>query len=107
MKRITVMLFVFLLSACSFAALPPQHRNSSDLNIMIDFVKSHKKVMATLRSIDLEKFVVRYSDSYRGDECVASFGREAAPEMPEGQPRPVGPKQSLEFKSSTCSVDWK
>lgn len=101
MKKITIVLFVFLLSTHSFAALPPEHQNARDFRVITSFVLQHKKVMSSLKSIDFKKFVV-----YFGDECEAKFGRKARAPSSPSKPRPVGPAAPLEFKSATCSLDW-
>ena len=95
MKKITVILFVFLLSIESFAALPPQYQNAKDFNVIIEFVKNNRQVIATLKSIDFENFVVHY-----GNDCKALFAREVTPK-PAGM---VGPADPLAFQSSTCSL---
>jgi hypothetical protein len=79
-----------------FAALPPQVQNEKDLKVMVDFIQSHPKVMATLRVIDLEEKVIRF-----GAGCKVIFHRKESLKH-KGM---VGPAAPLEFKRSTCLVD--
>ncbi|BAF72761.1 conserved hypothetical protein [Sulfurovum sp. NBC37-1] len=94
MKKTAVVLFFG--SGLLFAALSPQVQNEKDLAVMTDFAKSHPKVMATLRVIDLEEKVIRF-----GAGCKVIFHRKESLK-PKGM---VGPADPLEFKRSTCLVD--
>ncbi len=97
MKRMTVLLFALLLSTNSLAALAPKYQNSNDLDVIIGFIKKHEKVITTLKLIDFEKYVVYFEEN-----CKAVFARKVI-FRPSGW---VGPAAPLEFKSSTCSLDW-
>ena len=94
MKRTVIVSFLGF--QMLFAALPPQVQNEKDLAVMVAYAKSHPKVMATLRTIDLEAKVIRF-----GAGCKAIFHRKESlkPKMM------VGPAEPLEFKRSTCLVD--
>ncbi|WP_028862569.1 hypothetical protein [Psychromonas aquimarina] len=96
MKRISVLLFVFLWSTNSPAALPPKYQNANDLDVIVGFIKKHEKVITTLKSIDFEKFTV-----YFAEDCKAVFARKEI-YRPSGW---VGPADPLEFKFSTCDLD--
>jgi len=90
-------LLVLILSmGALFAALPPEHQNMKDLNVMVDFVKSHPKVAATIREISVVDRKV-----YFGAGCKAIFVRKASAK-PAGW---VGPAEPLVFKRSTCPVN--
>jgi hypothetical protein len=89
-------LSIVLGSGVLFAALPPQYQNMKDLNVMMDFVKSHPKVAATIREISVVDRTI-----YFGAGCKAVFVRKAAAN-PSGW---VGPAEPLVFKRSTCALD--
>ncbi len=78
------------------AALPPQHQNLRDLEAMVAFVRQHARVAATLRSIDLRRFVIHF-----GEDCEARFERQRI-EHPPGW---AGPQAPLVFSRATCPVD--
>ncbi|NVJ59707.1 MAG: hypothetical protein HWE27_04910 [Gammaproteobacteria bacterium] len=94
-RYLFLVLFVLILNE-SFAALPPKFQNMKDLDVMINFVKKHDRVLSTLRNIDLEKKVV-----YFGDQCKAQFKRISSPK-PEGW---VGPADPLKFDRANCSIE--
>jgi hypothetical protein len=94
MKKIIVM---SLASAVTlFAALPTQQQNIKDLAVMVDFVKTHPKVAATIREISVVDRTV-----YFGAGCKAIFKRKASI-RPSGM---VGPAEPLELKRTTCPLD--
>ena len=70
-----------------------------DLDMMTNFVKSHLKVVITLKSIDFEHFTI-----YFDEDCKALFGRKVIP-RPSNGPALLGGLPDLEFKSSNCSLD--
>ena len=76
-----------------WAALPPWHQNSRDLEVMVGFINQHPEVSMTLRLIDFSDFTVHY-----GDQCVASFVRTKRFRLPGW----AGPKEPLKFQRSTC-----
>ncbi len=78
------------------AALPPYAQNIRDLEVMVQFVRSHAKVADSLNSIDVRSALIRYKD-----DCVASFERAQIPSNAMGMPGPIPP---LVFKSSTCPL---
>jgi len=94
MKKIVLISLVNVVTL--FAALPPQHQNMKDLTVMVDFVKSHPKVAATIRKISVVDRTV-----YFGAGCKAIFKRKASI-RPSGM---VGPAEPLVLKRSTCSLD--
>lgn len=94
--KVMVLLILSLFSEFAFAALAPEYRNIRDLEVMVNFIKDHKRVISTLKSIDFENFVVYY-----GYDCKAEFGREII-KRPPGW---VGPAPYLELKSSSCYLD--
>lgn len=88
---------ISLLSAVTlFADLPPQHQNIKDLDVMVEFVKTHPKVAATIRKISVVDRKV-----YFGAGCKAVFVRKSSAH-PAGW---VGPAEPLVFKRSTCLLD--
>jgi len=89
-----LLLFV---STSSLAALPPQYQNEKDLNVMVNFIKEHPKVISSLRKIDFRAKIIYFDDA-----CEAIFGRKHKPK-PEGW---VGPADPLEFKKSNCEIDY-
>lgn len=95
MPRIVALMLMFL-SQASLAALPPRAQNAKDLDVMVAFIKSHERVMATLDAIDLRSYTIHYQG-----ECQATFGRKLSIRPPGW----VGPAAPLEFKHATCPVD--
>jgi hypothetical protein len=75
------------------AALSPVFQNERDLNVMVDFVRSHPFVLESLRSVDLEQRVIRY-----GDACKAQFDR------PRSTITMPGASPSLQFIGSNCPI---
>ena len=94
MKSIFVLL---LLSNFIAAALPPQVQKAKDLDVMTSFVEKHPKVLSTLISINVTMKEVHY-----GEGCIAKFGRKFSFHFPGW----VGPASALEFKDSTCAIDY-
>lgn len=76
------------------AALAPQYQNAKDLDVMVNYIKQHAAVSATLRLIDMQNYTVHF-----GKQCTVQFQR--------GQARSTapGPAPSLEFKSANCQLD--
>ena len=95
MKTLLLLLSGMALALSARAALPPQFQNAKDLDVMVGYLKTHLVVMASVRSIDLQRLVI-----YFGSNCQVVFGRAYTPK-PQGW---VGPADPLEFKSSTCPV---
>lgn len=75
------------------AALPPQHQNEKDLDVMMDYIKANPEVFSGLQAIDLVAMSVYY-----GDGCSARFARKFV-DRPEGW---VGPAAPLEFIEANC-----
>lgn len=96
MKKIMFLSIILLFAQPAIAVLPPQYQNMNDLNAMVNFIKGHPQVAATLRSIDLDGYTVHF-----GDGCKAEFERKTSQNPPDW----VGPANPLEFKKSNCSVD--
>jgi hypothetical protein len=82
----------------SQAALPPRYQNIKDLNVMISYIRSNPKVLATLQSIDFANRVIYY-----GYNCKARFRRKVI-SRPDGW---VGPAAPLQFASQTCGSQKK
>jgi len=96
MKRIVAVLFAVFFSVNAIAALAPEYQNEKDFGVMVEFVRSHERVIASLRSIDFAKRIIYFSD-----DCEAIFDRESTLRPPGW----VGPAASLELKASNCSLD--
>ena len=79
----------------AMAALPPEYQNQDDLNVIIEFIKEHPRVIGNLQRIEFAKFEVHFEK-----DCVLHFGRKAL--MTGSMPGPAAP---LEFKRSTCPLD--
>lgn len=94
MKKMMTFVSVVLSPLSSMAALAPEYQNERDFEVLINFVKSHEEVLATLRSIDFDNFTVHF-----GNNCEALFARGVTLRPPGW----VGPAAPLELKSSTCS----
>ena len=94
MKKIVMALLI--VSSALFAALPPQVQNLKDLDQMVEYVKTHKKMAATVRNIDLQNKII-----YFGAECKVIFKRKTSLK-PAGM---VGPAEPLTVKRSTCPDD--
>lgn len=86
------------LAACgpAFAALPPQFEMARDLDAMVGYAKQHPKVIASLRTLDLQGKVILF-----GDDCRVEFARQVV-QRPPGWAGPIAP---LVFKSASCPVD--
>lgn len=95
MKKAAVLLFIVAMPAQ--AALPPQHQNRRDLEVMLAFIQQHPRVEAGLNSIDLDAYTVRYELG-----CIATFIRNVQPK-PQGW---VGPMDPIIFKESSCPLDY-
>lgn len=93
MKRLLHIAALTVVSGPVCAALPPQHHNARDLDVMIAFARTHPTVMSSLRAIDLRNRQLLF-----GEHCVARFERE-----PGARPMP-GPGPMLRFAGSTCEV---
>jgi hypothetical protein len=78
------------------AALAPQYQNANDLDAMVAFVKQHPRVASTLKSIELQSYIVRF-----GDDCWAEFGRQKV----DAPPGWVGPAAPLVLVRSNCRLD--
>ena len=96
MKKFIFLFIILLFIQPAAAVLPPQYQNMNDLDAMVDFIKAHPQVAATLRSIDLEEYTIHF-----GEGCTAEFGRKTT-QHPLGW---VGPANPLEFQKSNCPVD--
>lgn len=94
MKVMVVLVFA-LITQIAFSALPPNFQNTKDLDAMVAFSKSHKKIMASLKSIDLTTHII-----YFGNNCKVVFVRKII-HRDKGW---AGPAAPLEFKYSTCSL---
>lgn len=82
-----------VLSTLLFSALPPRYQNEKDLNVMVEFVKSHAIVMNGLSSIDFDAKIVHYNQ-----KCKIYFKRKSAIH-PKGW---VGPAETLVFDRASC-----
>jgi hypothetical protein len=87
-------LAIGLVPVAASAALAPLYQNDKDLTVLVEFVRSHPLVLERLRSLDLEKRVVRYDRN-----CVARFGR------PRPEVMMPGPAPALRFLGSNCPID--
>lgn len=85
-----------LLSSAASAALAPNYQNVRDLEVMVEFLRQHSYVAATVTSLDMRRYVIHF-----GRDCQAAFERE--PRDPSKPPMP-GPQAPLVFKSSNCSL---
>ena len=95
LKLLIALLFIAPELVC--AALPPQYQNMKDLDVIVEFIKQHERILVSLESIDFKEYTVYYENG-----CVATFGRKEIAK-PGGW---VGPADPLEFKRSTCSIDY-
>ena len=82
------------LAQSAFAALAPQYQNIKDLDVMVSYVKQHPAVIANIKSIDMQKYVIHF-----GADCSVQFTRAAT-----FSNRP-GPAAALIFKSASCPVE--
>jgi hypothetical protein len=93
MRTIIATLAIVMAPVSVAAALAPVYQNEKDLDVMVAFVRSHPLVLESLRSIDLERRLVRY-----GSHCIARFDR----------PRPAttmpGPAPALRYVGSNCPI---
>jgi len=96
MKPKLLLFLLILASEVTYAALPPKYQKMRDLDVIVEFVKQHERILSTLESINIQNYTVHY-----GNGCVASFERKDIPK-PEGW---VGPADPLVFKKSTCPID--
>ena len=98
MKKIIFTLLTIITISSAYAALPPWHRKTKDLDVMVDFIKQHQNVAMGLQFIDLRDFSI-----YFGDDCSATFERKKTNNNEQfiGW---AGPAQDLEFKESNCEI---
>jgi hypothetical protein len=96
MRMMSSFAALLLTAQASFAALPPRYQNAKDLDVMVGFIKSHERVLSTLKSIDFEHYVIVYQN-----DCKAVFARKHV-DRSAGW---VGPAEPLEFESATCGVE--
>lgn len=96
MKKMILLSILFFTAQYAFAALPPQYQNIRDLDVMVEYIKEHPDVAATLESINLSEYTIYY-----GNGCKAIFKRKSTIK-PAGW---VGPAAPLEFKESNCSPE--
>jgi len=92
-KKSAALVLLLLCSGLVQAALPPQHQNEKDLDVMLSYVKSHPDVLSSLQAIDLGVLTVYY-----GEGCSAEFTRKVV-ERPEGW---VGPAEPLVLEKKFC-----
>ena len=93
MRTILASLAIAIVPIAASAALPPVYQNESDLNVMVEFARSHPLVLESLRAIDLERRLVLYRDT-----CMARFERpRRATPMP-------GPAPALRYVGSNCPI---
>ena len=85
-----------LLCSAASAALAPNYQNVKDLETMLQFLRQHSYVAATVTSLDVRGYAIHY-----GKDCRAVFERE--PRDASKPPMP-GPQPPLVFKSSNCSL---
>jgi len=85
-----------LVPCAASAALAPNHQNIRDLEVMLQFLRQHAYVAATVTSLDVRRHVVHY-----GKDCLAVFERE--PRDASKPPMP-GPQPPLVFKASNCPL---
>ncbi|PID44942.1 MAG: hypothetical protein CSB47_10490 [Proteobacteria bacterium] len=83
-----------LSSGVAQALQPPDARNSSDLDVMVMYIKSHPEVLATLQFIDLRAKTIFY-----GNGCSVRFSREYVVD-PGGR---IGGAAPLTLKEVRCS----
>jgi hypothetical protein len=62
MNHVPWLLLRAALASPASAALPPQHQNAKDLDVIVAFVKQHPKVMASLNTIDLNRRTVTFGE---------------------------------------------
>lgn len=90
--------FVILLNtSLSLAALPPKYQNDKDLNVIVNFIKQHPKIIASLKTIDFGSKTIHFDEN-----CIVNFGRKNI-KRADGW---VGPAAGLEFKKSNCELDY-
>lgn len=93
MRFAAVCLIAFIPLAAQ-AALPPMYQNNKDLDVLVDWVKSHHRVVESLKMIDFQTLTVHFDE-----DCIAYFKREPVKnQMP-------GPAPPLRFDHATCPVE--
>ena len=86
-----------LLAAPAGAALAPHHQNLRDLETLLQFLRQHPQVAASVTRLDLREGVIVW-----GADCRVVFRRQPRPETTPPMP---GPQPPLVFASSTCPLD--
>lgn len=81
----------------AMAALAPQYQNLRDLEAMLQFLREHPRVAATVTRLDLREGAIHF-----GADCRAVFRRQPRPDT---RPPMPGPQPPLVFESSTCPLD--
>ena len=93
MYKKIVLSTLFILEV-SYAALPPRFQKIKDLDVMVDYIRTHQKVASTLGQIDLRNYSINYNYN-----CRIIFERKTSFHLPGW----VGPAEDLVFKSDRCS----
>ncbi|MBT6501807.1 MAG: hypothetical protein HOK67_18125 [Deltaproteobacteria bacterium] len=89
-----VIAVMFLLGQSASAALSPRYRNIRDLDSMVEFIKEHPSIAASLESIDFKNHTIHFTNG-----CKAVF---VYPTLPAEREKLPGPGPSLEFKRPNC-----
>ena len=101
MKKIFILLIVFISIQSSSAALAPDSRCLQDLDVMVAYIKSHPLVAASLESIDCLSYVI-----YFGDNCEVVFKRKSRSLFSRlFESQMPGPMPDIEFASANCPVE--
>lgn len=93
MKIAVFVLMLSIFSGSAFSALPPQYQNEKDLQVMLEYIAQHQRVLSGLKAIDIENYIIHFDS-----ECYVVFGRKSI-QRPDGW---VGPAAPLEFQYSNC-----
>lgn len=94
--KIAPLLLIFICNIC-YAALPPRAQNERDLDILVEFIKEHELILATLDWIDFEHYTIYYQT-----DCKVVFERGIMLRLPGW----AGPAAPLKFKNATCKIDY-
>jgi hypothetical protein len=89
-----IVLWTLLSFELTYAALPPRYQKMKDLDVMVDYIRTHQKILSTLGQIDLITYSIYYNYN-----CRIHFERKTSFHLPGW----VGPAEDLVFKSNKCS----
>ena len=88
-----MLLLLAVVTTKTYAALPPSAQNNKDLDVIMDYVRSHEEVLVSLQLIDFSNYIIFY-----GNDCRVEFKRKRQLRLPGW----VGPAAPLTVDKQVC-----